>query len=108
MQTAPHASVKTPPTITDARSDQVPTATPTASPASEPAKPTRVPRRNRLPTFAAPTSSAIQASYAPLVNVYESPQTAQSAITIQGADETPTPTTAAPMPRKPTISDRRR
>ena len=52
-----------------------------------------------MPTFSTPTSSVIQACSAPLVNVYERPQSAQSAMISQGAETSPTAAQATPMPR---------
>ena len=50
----------------------------------------------------------IHAAYAPLVKVYASPQAAQSAITSQAEETTPTSSQAVPVPRNPMINDSRR
>ena len=49
--------------------------------------------------FSRPTSSVIQAWYAPLVNVYEMPQKAHSTITAHGSETTATSAHAVPIPR---------
>ena len=68
----------------------------------------REPRRKTRPTLSTPTSSVIQASSAPLVNVYASPHSAQSAMIAAAGEETrATAIQATPMPTKPMISDRR-
>src|SRR5262249_10227166 len=108
MQASPIATSSAPQPITAARSEYRPTAPKTSRPVSEPANPNRAPRRKMLPTFSTPTSSVSQASNAPLLNVYERPQNAQNTITTQGADERPTPMTAAPIPITPTMNDNRR
>jgi hypothetical protein len=41
------------------------------------------------------------------VNVYEKPQSAQSAITSHGSDESPTAMTAPPIPITPMMNDSR-
>jgi hypothetical protein len=50
----------------------------------------------------------IQASYAPLVKVYEKPQKAQRAMISQGAEANATSIHARPVPMNPMISERRR
>ena len=103
------AAIRTPPlAVTAARSENAPTATAPPNPTREPAMETRRPRRKRLPTFSTPISSVIQASNAPLVNVYDSPQKPQSAIAIHAVVVSPTKTTAVPIPSTPTMYDRRR
>jgi hypothetical protein len=74
---------------------------------SDPTIRNRAPRKKTLPTFSTPSSSVIQASNAPLVNVYERPHKAQSAITSHGSDERPTPMTAPPIPMTPMMNDSR-
>ena len=56
-----------------------------ASPPTEPMYAIREPLRKTRPTLSTPTSSVIQASSAPLVNVYARPQNAQSAMIAAGA-----------------------
>ena len=97
-QRSPAATVIAPPTITPARSDTIPIATCRTSPRTEPMYATRAPRRKTRPTLSAPTSSAIQASSAPLVNVYESPQRPQRAMISHGAETMPTSIQVTPMP----------
>src|SRR5262245_24341607 len=108
MQASPIATSSEPQPITAARSEYRPTAPKTSRPVSEPANPNRAPHRKMLATFYTPTSSVSQASDATLVHVYERPQNAQDTIATQGADEIPTPTTAAPIPITPTMNDNRR
>ena len=67
----------------------------------------REPLRKTRPTLSTPTSSLIQASSAPLVNVYASPQSAHSAMIAAGEVTRATAIHATPMPTKPMISDRR-
>ena len=88
-----------PPAITDARSETVLSAMRPARPASDPTNPRRAPRRRAGPRFSTPISSASHASYAPLVNVYETPHSAQSAITAAGESMTPTSSHDVPIPR---------
>ena len=58
-----------------------------------------------MPTFSTPTSSVIQAWSAPLVKVYETPQSAQSAMISHGAETSPT---ASPRHAHPEVADDQR
>ena len=58
----------------------------------------REPCRKTRPTLSTPTSSLIQASSAPLVNVYARPQSAQSAMIAAGAETSATAIQAMPIP----------
>ena len=69
MHASPQAISSAPPAITEARSDTAPIETKTTVPTSAPANPILAPRRNTPPTRSTPTSSVIQAWYAPLVKV---------------------------------------
>ena len=99
MQTRPHRIVNAPPTMTPARSDCVPMPTCSARPDTAPRYPSLRPRKKSVPRFSAPTSSVIHASYAPLVNVYESPHAPQRRITSHGAETSPTAIQAVPIPK---------
>jgi hypothetical protein len=96
---SPQAIVTAPLASTAARSETAPSPTNATSPTKEPAYVSRAPRRKTFGTRSIPTSSVIHASYAPLVNVYEMPHSAQSAITTAGESMTPTSNHDVPMPR---------